>query len=377
MVILTVMEGSCQLLAQGDITERNCMIRKFKTPISGKVVNIGSEAGYDQIILATETSCDETAAAIVVNGRHVLSNVVASQIETHKKYGGVVPEVAAREHLESINMVVEEAVEKSGIKLNEITAFAATVGPGLVGALLVGLNTAKSLSLVYDKPFLGVNHLNAHVCANYLSSENEDPNTWEPPFVCLLISGGHTQIIRVNSYCDQELIGETLDDAVGEAYDKVARLLKLPYPGGPLLDKMAQTGNKDRFKFTEAKVGEYDFSFSGLKTAVLRLVQSFDGQELPKEDIAASFQEAVSTTLLKKTLKAAKDSGINQITLAGGVAANSEIRKKFFSLENIGFKIHAPALKYCTDNAAMVASSAYFLSNVMEELDIEVFSRVK
>ncbi|MDD3013694.1 MAG: tRNA (adenosine(37)-N6)-threonylcarbamoyltransferase complex transferase subunit TsaD [Candidatus Gastranaerophilales bacterium] len=374
------------------------MIRKFKTPISDNIVNIGPDAGYDQIILATETSCDETAAAVVLNGRHVLSNVVASQIETHKKYGGVVPEVAAREHLESINMVVEEAVKKSGIKLNEITAFAATVGPGLVGALLVGLNTAKSLSLVYDKPFLGVNHLNAHVCANYLSSENENPNIWKPPFVCLLISGGHTQIIRVNSYCNQELIGETLDDAVGEAYDKVARLLKLPYPGGPLLDKMAQTGDKNRFKFTEAKVGEYDFSFSGLKTAVLRLVQSFDGTsyekppvpvdhssslplrsgcEIPREDIAASFQEAVSVTLLKKTLKAAKDSNINQITLAGGVAANSEIRKKFFSLENTGFRVHAPALKYCTDNAAMVASSAYFLSNVMEELDIEVFSRVK
>jgi N6-L-threonylcarbamoyladenine synthase len=374
------------------------MIRKFKTPVSGKLVDIGTGVGYDKIILATETSCDETAAAVVLNGRYVLSNIVASQIETHKKYGGVVPEVAAREHLESINMVVEEAVEKAGIKLNDITAFAATVGPGLVGALLVGLNTAKSLSLVYDKPFLGVNHLNAHVCANYLNSENENPNTWEPPFVCLLISGGHTQIIRVNSYCDQELIGETLDDAVGEAYDKVARLLKLPYPGGPLLDKMAQTGNKDRFKFTEAKVGEYDFSFSGLKTAVLRLVQSFNGQEVPKEDIAASFQEVVSTTLLKKTLKAARDGNINQIALAGGVAANSEIRKKFFSLEKMGtsykkplmpvghshhgfsslpLRIHAPALKYCTDNAAMVASSAYFLSNVMEELDIEVFSRIK
>jgi len=353
------------------------MIKKFKTPLSNNIVNIGTDAGYNQIILATETSCDETAAAVVINGRHILSNVVATQIETHKKYGGVVPEVAAREHLESINIVVEEAVEKAGIKLNEVTAFAATVGPGLVGALLVGLNTAKSLSLVYDKPFLGVNHLNAHVCANYLSSENENPNIWEPPFICLLISGGHTQIIRVNSYCDQELIGETLDDAVGEAYDKIARLLKLPYPGGPLLDKMAQTGNKDRFKFTEAKVGEYDFSFSGLKTAVLRLVQSFNGCDIPMEDIAASFQEAVSSTLLKKVLKTAKNSNINQIAIAGGVAANSEIRKKFFSLENTGFRVHAPALKYCTDNAAMVASSAYFLSNVMEELDIEVFSRVK
>lgn len=353
------------------------MIREFKTPVSGNTVKIGSDAGYDQIILATESSCDETAAAVVLNGRQVLSNVVASQIETHKKYGGVVPEVAAREHLESINLVIEEAVEKSGIKIDEITAFAGTVGPGLVGALLVGLNASKTLSLVYDKPFLGVNHLNAHVCANYLSCENNNPNNWGPPFICLLISGGHTQIIRVKDYCNQEIIGETLDDAIGEAYDKVARLLKLPYPGGPLLDKMAQTGNKDRFKFTEAKVGEYDFSFSGLKTAVLRLVQSFDVQELPKEDIAASFQESVSTILLKKTLKAAKDSKINQIAIAGGVAANSEIRKKFFALQDRGFKVNAPEFKYCTDNAAMVASSAYFLSNVIEKLDVEVFSRVK
>jgi len=353
------------------------MIREFKTPVSGNIVKIGPDVKYDQIILATETSCDETAAAVVINGRQVLSNVVASQIETHKKYGGVVPEVAAREHLESINLVINEAVEKAGIKMNEITAFAGTVGPGLVGALLVGLNAVKTLSLVYDKPFLGVNHLNAHVCANYLSIENNNPNIWKPPFVCLLISGGHTQIIRVNDYCNQEIIGETLDDAIGEAYDKVARLLKLPYPGGPLLDKMAQTGNKYRFKFTEAKVGEYDFSFSGLKTAVLRLVQSFDGQELPKEDIAASFQETVSTILLKKILKAAKNSNINQIAIAGGVAANSEIRKKIFALKEMGFNVNAPAFKYCTDNAAMVASSAYFLSNVIEELDIEVFSRVK
>ena len=346
------------------------MIREFKKPVSGEIIKIGPGLGQDQIILATETSCDETAAAVIVNGRQVLSSVVASQIAIHKKYGGVVPEVAAREHLESINMVIEEAVEKAGIKLQDVTAFAATVGPGLVGALLVGLNAAKSMSLVYDKPFLGINHLNAHVCANYLESN------FEPPFICLLVSGGHTQIIRVNSYGSQDILGETLDDAVGEAYDKVARLIGLPYPGGPSLDNLAKDGDKFKFKFTKAKVGEYDFSFSGLKTAVLRLVQSFGG-EIPKADLAASFQETVSETLFQKALKAASDSGINRIALAGGVAANSEIRRKFFNLENQGFMVSAPALKYCTDNAAMVASAGYFLSNVIEELDIEVFSRIK
>ena len=347
------------------------MIREFKTPITNNIVKIGPDLKEDQIILAVETSCDETAAAVILNGRQILSNVVASQIETHKQYGGVVPEVAAREHLESINIVLEEVIQQSNIKMEDITAFAATVGPGLVGALLIGLNAAKTLSLVYDKPFIGVNHLNAHVCANYLESD------FEPPFVCLLISGGHTQLIRVNSYDNQVLLGETLDDAVGEAYDKVARLLGLQYPGGPNLDKLALDGDKNRFKFTEAKVNRYDFSFSGLKTAVLRLTQSFKDCDIPKADIAASFQESVSKILLKKTLLAANDNGINQIALAGGVAANSEIRRKFFLQEENGFKVHAPALKYCTDNAAMVASTAYFLSNVMEELDIEVFSRVK
>lgn len=346
-------------------------MKNFKKPISKEIIEIGPDLEKDQIILATETSCDETAASVILNGRVVLSNIVASQIKTHRQYGGVVPEVAAREHLEAINIVIEEAINKANIKPSNITAFAATVGPGLVGALLVGLNAAKTLSLVYDKPFIGVNHLNAHVCANYLESD------FRPPFICLLISGGHTQLIKVNSYDSQELLGETLDDAVGEAYDKVARLLSLPYPGGPILDKLAQEGDKTRFKFTEAKVNRYDFSFSGLKTAVLRLIQSFKDQEIPKADIAASFQENVSKILVKKTLQAAHDNNINQIALAGGVAANSEIRRKFFELEKENFRVHAPELKYCTDNAAMVASAAYFLSNVMEELDIEVFSRVK
>jgi len=345
---------------------------KYKTPLSNQIIEIGSDSKEDQIIFAVETSCDETAAAVVRNGREILSNVVASQIDTHKKYGGVVPEVAARMHLDSIVPVIEEAAEKAGINIKkDITAFSATVGPGLVGALLVGLNAAKTLCLVNDKPFIGVNHLNAHVCANYLESE------FTPSFICMLVSGGHTQLIKVSSFSEQELLGETLDDAVGEAYDKVARLLGLPYPGGPYLDKLAHEGDKKRFKFTEAKVSEYDFSFSGLKTAVLRVCQSFSQEELPKADIAASFQETVSEILLKKTLKAARNFGIKKIAIAGGVAANSEIRRKFFAQQENGFEVNAPEFKYCTDNASMVASAAYFQTNTMQNLDVEVFSRVK
>lgn len=345
------------------------MIKEFRTPLTDEIVKIGPEAGKDQIILAIETSCDETAASVVMNGRKVLSNVVASQIKTHQQYGGVVPEVAAREHLETINFVIKEAIDAAGVDpAKDITAFSSTVGPGLVGALLVGLNATKTMSLVYNKPFIGVNHLKAHVCANYLESD------FEPPFVCMLVSGGHTQIIHVKSYTEQEILGETLDDAVGEAYDKVARLLGLPYPGGPLLDKLAQEGDKNRFKFTKAKVGRYEFSFSGLKTAVLRTCQQFSLDELPKADVAASFQETVSEILLQKTLLAAKDHNITKIAIAGGVAANSEIRRKFFGLE--GYTVNAPQFKYCTDNAAMVASCAYFLTDVTDRLDVEVFSRL-
>lgn len=347
------------------------MLKEFKKPISGKSVFIGPDAKEDIIILAIESSCDETACAIVKNGREVLANVVASQIKTHKEFGGVVPEVAAREHLESINLVIDETFKQANLKPEDITAIAATVGPGLVGCLLVGLNAAKALAVVHDKPFIGVNHLNAHVCANYI-----DTNL-EPPFIALLVSGGHTQIIKVNSYLEQEIIGGTIDDATGEAYDKVARLVGISYPGGPNLDKMAKEGNPKAFKLPEAKVDGFDFSFSGLKTAVVQLVQKLkqESLELPKEDIAASFQECITSTLLKKTVKAAESIKAKQIVLAGGVAANSEIRRKFFELEEQGYKIYAPAMKYCTDNAAMIASSAYFLANTYDNLDIEVFSR--
>lgn len=323
----------------------------------------------NSLIMAIESSCDETACAIVKGGREVIANVVASQIKIHEEFGGVIPEIAAREHLEAINVVIDETFKQAGVTGKDVTAFASTVGPGLVGCLLVGMNAAKTLALAYDKPFIGVNHLNAHLAANFI-----DTNL-EPPFIALLVSGGHTQIIKVSSFSEMEIIGETIDDAVGEAYDKVARLIGLPYPGGPKLDKLAQIGNPHAFKLPEAKVGGYDFSFSGLKTAVLRLVKSFDGKEMPVNDICASFQESVSSTLFKKVKHALEETGYKQVVLAGGVAANSEIRKKIFSLKDEGYEVYAPIMKYCTDNASMVASSAYFFNNTFDDINVEVFSR--
>ncbi len=330
------------------------------------------------LIFGIETSCDETAAALVRDGREVVANVVASQIDTHARYGGVVPEVAAREHLEIINVVIEETFKKAGISPNEVDAFCSTAGPGLVGCLLVGLNAAKTMSLVYNKPYIPVNHLNAHVCANFLGT------SLEPPFTCLLVSGGHTQIINASAYDKLEIVGSTIDDATGEVYDKVARLLGLPYPGGIRLDKLAQSGNPKAFKLPEAKVGEDEFSFSGLKTAVLRLVQGLKAEGHDVEnlesplvaDICASFQETITSTLLNKTVNFAKKNGSKTIVLAGGVAANSRLREKLFALKTDGYEVFAPQMKYCTDNAAMVASAAYFNPIKTENpLEFEVFSR--
>ncbi len=341
-------------------------MKKLKnTLFSNKPVTIDENS----LIMAIESSCDETACAIVKGGREVLANVVASQIKIHEEYGGVIPEIAAREHLEAVNVVVDETFKQAGVKPEDITAFAGTVGPGLVGCLLVGLNATKTLALAYDKPFIGINHLNAHISANFIDTE------LKPPFIALLVSGGHTQIIDVKSYSDLEIIGETIDDAVGEAYDKVARLIGLPYPGGPKLDKLAQEGNPFAFKLPEAKVDGYNFSFSGLKTAVLRLVKSFESKEMPVADICASFQECVSSTLLKKVKRAAEERGYKQVVLAGGVAANSEIRKKIFDLKKEGYEVYAPIMKYCTDNASMVASAAFFFEKTFDDIDVEVFSR--
>lgn len=337
-------------------------------PVSDQQVKIGPGNKADQLILGLESSCDETAAAVVLNGRTVLSNIVSSQIKDHQPYGGVIPEIAARKHLESINIVIDEALKKAHVSISDIAAVSATIGPGLVGALLVGMSAAKAVAFANDIPLIGINHLKAHVCANYLDTE------LEPPFICLLVSGGHTQLLLVESYLDQKIIGQTVDDAAGEAYDKVARLMQFPYPGGPNLDKAAGKGNRQAYQLPMAKVDGYNFSFSGLKTAVLRLMQK-EKDNLVPDDLAASFQEVMTKMLLRKTLKVSQEYGINTLVLAGGVAANSGLREKFTALQG-DYNIFIPPLKFCTDNAAMVASAGYFVDGYYD-LDSEVFSRAK
>lgn len=319
----------------------------------------------DRIFLGIETSCDETAAAVVANGRRILSSKIVTQTSVHQAFGGVVPEVAARQHVEAVNAIIEQALETAQVKPSQLSGVACTNGPGLIGALLVGLSAAKALSWVWEKPLVTVDHLLAHVCANYIDTD------LEPPFIALLVSGGHTQIIHFTSYDTFELLGQTLDDAAGEAFDKVARLLGLDYPGGPQIDKISKAGDSKAFKFPEGVVAGYDFSFSGLKTAVLRTVEKLP-KPWPVNDLAASFQEAVTRVLVKKTLLAQKEKGVNRVVLAGGVAANSELRDKF-KRECDGV-IYLPSLELCTDNAAMVAAAAHFLGDTAE-LDAKAFSR--
>ena len=310
-------------------------------------------------VLAVESSCDETSVAVVENGREVYSNVIASQIDTHKKFGGVVPEIASRQHVEAINTVLKEGLDQAGVKLSDIDIIAATKGPGLIGALLVGLSAGKALALSTGKPFVGVNHIVGHVCANYISFKD-----LEPPFIGLIISGGHTYLIEVKDYVDFTLHGRTVDDAVGEAFDKVARSLGLPYPGGPVVDALAKKG-KETIEFPRVMIKEdnYKFSFSGLKTAVLNYLNStrLRGEEIVIEDVCKSFQEAVVDVLLEKSFRLAREKNMDKIVICGGVSANSRIREAFEergSKENI--KIFYPELKLCTDNAAMIASAAYY-----------------
>ena len=310
-------------------------------------------------VLAVESSCDETSVAVVEDGREVYSNVIASQIDTHKKFGGVVPEIASRQHVEAINTVLKEGLDQAGVKLEDIDIIAATKGPGLIGALLVGLSAGKALALATGKPFVGVNHIVGHVCANYISFKN-----LEPPFIGLIISGGHTYLIEVKDYVDFTLHGRTVDDAVGEAFDKVARSLGLAYPGGPLIDALAKKG-KETIEFPRVMIKEdnYNFSFSGLKTAVLNYLNStrLRGEEIVTEDVCKSFQEAVVDVLLEKSFRLAREKDMDKIVLCGGVSANSRIREAFEERgreENI--KIYYPELKLCTDNAAMIASAAYY-----------------
>jgi N6-L-threonylcarbamoyladenine synthase len=312
------------------------------------------------IILAIETSCDETAVAIV-NNNQVLSSVVFSQIDLHRLYGGVVPEMASRQHLETINFCLEKAWQETGLNWSEIDGIAATVAPGLVGALMVGMTAAKTLAIVHDKPFIGIHHLEGHIYASYLAESD-----LKPPFLSLLVSGGHTSLIHVQACGKYQQLGTTRDDAAGEAFDKVARLLNLSYPGGPIIDRMAKDGNPQAFPLPEGKISlptggfhAYDSSFSGLKTAVLRLVEKFEPDNLPVADIAASFQDTVARSLTRRTINCALDYGLKTIAIGGGVAANSALRNHLeTAAKNHHLTVYFPPLKLCTDNAAMIARAA-------------------
>lgn len=314
----------------------------------------------DVLILAIESSCDETAAAVVKNGREVLSNVISSQIALHTLYGGVVPEIASRKHIEAIDGVITQALQEADVSLSEIDAIGVTYGPGLVGALLVGLAEAKALAFAADKPLIGVHHIEGHICANYI--ENKD---FVPPYMALVVSGGHSHLVWVSDYGKYEILGRTRDDAAGEAYDKVARAIGMGYPGGPKIDAAAKKGNAEAVKFPRVFLEEdsYDFSFSGLKSAVLNYVNKQKMMEEPivPEDIAASFQQAVVDVLVSKTIKAAKEKGVKQIALAGGVASNSALRESMCqACEKEGFYLSIPSPILCTDNAAMIGCAAYY-----------------
>lgn len=316
--------------------------------------------GEDVLILAIETSCDETAASVVRNGREVLSNVIYTQIALHTRYGGVVPEIASRKHIEKINQVIENALAEAEVTLQDITAIAVTYGPGLVGALLVGVSEAKAISFARGIPLVGVHHISGHISANYI----EYPEL-QPPFICLVASGGHSHLVVVRDYGEYEIIGRTRDDAAGEAFDKVARAIGLGYPGGPKIDKLSREGNPDAIPFPRAKVGEseYDFSFSGLKSAVLNYLNScqMKGQEVNQADVAASFQKAVIDVLVEHSLHAVEEFGFDKFAIAGGVASNSSLRQAFGQecvKRNITF--YHPSPVYCTDNAAMIGVAGYY-----------------
>lgn len=318
------------------------------------------ESMRDIITLAIETSCDETSVAIVKNGREVLSNIISSQIEIHKKFGGVVPEVASRKHIENINIIIQEALDKANVTFDDIDNIGVTYGPGLVGALLVGVSTAKAIAFGKNIPLVGVNHIEGHICANFIEDKE-----LKPPFICLVVSGGHTHLVLVKDYGEYEVIGKTRDDAAGEAFDKVARALGLGYPGGPIIDKLAAIGNKNAIDFPRVYLddGSFDFSFSGLKSAVLNYLNNSKqkGIEIVVEDVAASFQQSVIEVLVEKTIRAAKDKGVNVVTLAGGVAANEGLRNLISKRCNEErLELRYPSKKLCTDNAAMIGCAAYY-----------------
>lgn len=314
----------------------------------------------DLVVMGIETSCDETGVSIVENGRKILSNTILSQIKTHQKYGGVVPEIASREHLEAINYVIKQSLDEANKTFEDIDLIAVTKGPGLVGALLVGISSAKAISLALNKDLIGVNHMEGHICANYL----EFPDL-EPPFISLVVSGGHTYLVDVKTYTDYEVVGQTRDDAAGESFDKVSRSLGFGYPGGPAIQKAAEKGDKNAIEFPRVIINNdtYDFSFSGLKTAVLNYLntQKMANIEINPYDVAASFQAAVIDVLVEKTIKLTLERGRDKVVLSGGVAANKPLRDQMLkNLKDKNINLYYPSLDLCTDNAAMIASAGYF-----------------
>ncbi len=323
-------------------------------------------------ILAIESSCDETAAAVVENGTAVLSNIINTQIDTHKRYGGVVPEIASRMHIENINKVIDTALSEAGVTFDDIEAIAVTYGPGLVGALLVGVSAAKGLSYALNKPLIPVHHIKGHICANYI--ENPD---FKPPFVCLVASGGHSHIVYVKDYNTYEVLAKTCDDAAGEAFDKVSRVLGLGYPGGPAVQKAAESGNPEAIRFPRVNMGEdgFDFSFSGVKTAVINYIHNAEqkGIEINKSDVAASFQEAVVDVLSSHLMDCAKKCGVSKVALAGGVASNRPLRERIEEkAKKNGFELSYPSPILCTDNAAMIGCAGYYAyrNGEVAELDL-------
>lgn len=331
------------------------------------------------VTLAIESSCDETAAAVLLEGREVLSNIISSQIDIHKLYGGVVPEIASRHHLTNVNTVVDQAMEEAGISMDEVDMIGVTYGPGLVGALLIGLATAKAYALAADKPLIGVHHIQGHICANFI----QHPEL-EPPFMALVISGGHTNIVEVTDYNECHVLGGTRDDAAGEAYDKVARVLGLGYPGGPLIDRIAREGDPHAVEFKRVflEKGSLDFSFSGIKTGVLNYINSEKqaGREINVPDVAASFQAAVLEVIVAKTVGAALDMKKDKIVLAGGVAANSMLREMLKAeCDKHGLGLYYPAPVLCTDNAAMIGCAAYYkyMAGHRDDLTLDAIPNLK
>lgn len=330
------------------------------------------------LIMGIETSCDETAAAIVEDGKKIISNVVASQISIHQKYGGVVPEIASRKHMEYIIPVIDKALDESEKKITDLSAIAVTYGPGLIGSLLVGLSVAKAMAYAQNIPLIGINHLEAHIYANFL-----EHTEIKPPFICLIVSGGHTSLVYIRNFREYKLLGQTKDDAAGEVFDKIAKVLDLGYPGGPITERLAKRGDPSSIKFPRPILNDksYDFSFSGLKTAVIYYIKELkeENKNIPVSDILASFQQAVIDVLVKKTIKAALNFKTKQIILAGGVAANNSLRREIKEKADLlNIKVFYPSIFLCTDNAAMVASAGYykFKKNKKASLNIDAVSRL-